>query len=289
MFTKNKILSTDLSTSIPQRRSIFAIFVHYGASEITNTATASLKTGTASPDYIIIVDHADIVMPGRNDNAIIIRPKINTGYAGGLQSGIAEAVRLGAKETDLCILLNNDITFTRDSLQRIATWWEKHGGPQVLAGAAGGYVSLFSGRAHITNQIKTANSWQVTYIHGSCMIAEFGLYSSVSFPASFFMYWEDVAISMMVVRRGGKLMAIPGLQNIHDDTDGVTSSSKLYYMVRNGAYVLEHYLSLSWRLYWYALNTIRMAYHAVHSTNQHKIVARALRDARRGRLGRVNL
>ncbi|MEK7500329.1 MAG: hypothetical protein AAB649_07065 [Patescibacteria group bacterium] len=289
MFTKSTSLSTDLSTSIPQERSIFAIFVHYGPQEITDAAVASLLEGTLCPEYIIVIDHTETVIPAREPEsrkATWVRPGVNTGYAGGLQYGIAEAARLGAKKTDICLLLNNDLKLKKDSLQQIVAWWTVNGGPKVLAGAAGGYVSLFSGRAHIVGKMPRKTFWNTPYVHGSCMVGQFGLLSSTQFPTSFFMYWEDVAISMQVQKHGGHLNVIPGLQNIHNDTKGPISPAKLFYMVRNGAYVVERYVSLPWRMYWYAVNTIRMLYHAI---SRHRIIARALVAARRGRLGRVNL
>ncbi len=288
MFTKNQTLSTDLSTAIPQERSVFAIFVHFGLSETTNAAVSSIIGGSIRPDHIIVVDHAETVFRSTLP-LVVIRPEDNTGYAGGLRAGMHQARVLGAKEHDLCILLNNDVVLSGTSLKTILAWWQVHGRSNVVAGAMGGYVSLLSGRAKIALKRKEATSWSVPYVHGSCVIGELGFLSSLEIPTHFFLYWEDVALSMIAQKRGGLLAAIPTLQLSHNDALSPVSLSKLFYLVRNGAYVLEHYASLPWRVYWYTVNTIRMAYHSLMSGIQHELVARALYDARSGRLGKVDI
>ena len=290
MFTNNERLSTVLSTGIPQRRSIYAIFVHFGSNDTTKAAIDSLLSGSTRPDSIIVVDHAESAFAYGDNGVIVIRPEINTGYFGGLQTGITHAVALGAKNNDLCILLNNDVVFARDSLESISHWWSSYGNVNTLAGASLGAVSLLSGRARIMSEQQISSSLgTIPYVHGSCMVGEVGLFTSIEFPTSLFLYWEDVLLSMLVCKAGGSLRAIPGLQPIHDDQSSPVSPTKLYYMVRNGAYVLEVYTPVLWRLYWFILNTIRKAYHANMAGDKHAMVKRALRDARSCILGKANI
>lgn len=288
MFTTNKTLSTDLSTSIPHRRSIFVIFVHFGSSEATNTAVRSLLKGTVRPDSVIVVDNGDVTFKP-SVPVTVVRPGRNTGYMGGLQEGIAEAIKLGAKERDLCVLVNNDTLFEESSLQEVLRWWELHGSPIVLAGSSGGYVSLSSGKAIVGPKRTDTRERDIPYVHGSSMVGEFSLFSKHKLPVSFFLYWEDVAFSMKVMRDGGLLAVIPGFRVGHDDTEGPVSLSKLFYLVRNGAYVLETYTSMPWRVYWYGRNIVRMAYHFQLGGIRHATIARALRDALLGRLGKAEL
>jgi GT2 family glycosyltransferase len=288
MFIKNKTLSTDLSTSIPQRRSVFAIFVHFGLSDTTNAAIESLLEGSVRPHHIIVVDHAETAFHTTLP-ATVIRPDSNAGYMGGLQTGISRALLLGASEKDLCILLNNDVLIAKNGLEVVLNWWKVYGGALVLAGSMGGRVSLLSGKAVVTSVRKMGSRWNVPYVHGSSIIGEFGLFTSFELPLPFFLYWEDVALSMMVLQRGGRLAAIPGFHTSHNDAEGPVSLGKLFYLVRNGAYVLERYTSLPWRVYWYGMNTFRRAYHIQLDGIKHVTVARALRDARASRLGKVEV
>ncbi len=288
MFMKNKSLSTDLSTSIPQTRSVFVIFVHFGKSETTHAAIQALLKGSVLPTSIVVVDHAEIALRPIS-SVTIIRPNQNTGYMGGLEVGIATLKKLGATNNDVCILLNNDAFLSVGSLRAVISWWELHGGPLVLAGATAGYVSLFSGRAIIASGTKRRAKWMVPYIHGSSIVAEFGLFSSLRLPTELFLYWEDVALSMEVQGRGGRLAVIRNFHVIHNDAEGSISLSKLFYLVRNGAYVLERYTSLPWRVYWYGMNTFRMGYHFQRRGIRHATIVRALRNARASRLGKAEL
>ncbi len=287
MFTRSPMLSTDLSTSIPQERSIFVILVHYGAEENIRAAIRSLTTGNLRPDHVIVVDHAKHAL--LHDTAIVIRPEENTGYAGGLRAGLLHAATLGAQPHDLCVLLNNDVVFNYDDMKRIRDWWDVHGSPRTVAGAAQGYVSLVSGRAHILCYEQRAVGSNIPYIHGSCMVGEFSFLSSLPFPVSLFLYWEDVLLSMDICRNTGMLAVIPGLRTIHDDTRSVVSDIQLYYLVRNGAYTLERHSPPLWRLYWYTLNTVRMLYHRCRFQKKNTVIVRALVDARSGKLGKAQV
>lgn len=290
MFTDNKILSTVLSTSIPQERSIFAILVHFGPAEVTQVAIHSLLAGTMRPDHIIVVDHAKKTFLYTDTRVVVIRPKRNTGYFGGLQVGFAHALASGARESDLCLLLNNDLVFMQDSLETISQWWDTHGSSRVLAGASLGLVSLVTGRANISSGEDFSTTWRtIPYIHGSCMVGEFTLLTSLQFPVSLFMYWEDVLLSIMIQKKSGVIRCIPGLHAIHNDRSSLVPPSKLFYLVRNGAYVLETHTPAFWRVYWYAINTMRMAYHGCMDGIKHRVIVRSLYDARSKKLGRSTL
>lgn len=288
MFKKKTGLSTDLSTIIPQRRSVFAIFVHFGPSDTTNEAVATLLRGSVSPAAVIVVDHGEAVFTSSLP-ITIVRPDRNGGYAEGLEIGIAKARAIGARDHDLCLLLNNDALIGGSSIQAILTWWTSWGGPLILGGSLGGYVSLFSGKARIVLQPERSRSWLVPYIHGAGMVGEFGLFARYRIPRSLFLYWEDVALSMKIQQSGGRLAIIPGFTIEHDDKAGLLSLEKLFYLVRNGAYVLERYTSIPWGLYWRGMNTARRMYHSQFESMKHVTILRALRDARDSRLGRVEL
>ncbi len=276
MFTDKGGLSTELSTNIPQTPSIFAIIVHFGDKAITNRAVASLQSGTRVPNHSIVVDHGDMA-----------DSPLNKGYTAGLAEGIRRAAKLGATGHDLVLLMNNDATAEYDGIQRVAQWWTQYGGPSVLAGTTWGSVSLITGRAYILGKEYVNNFFHIPYVHGSCMVLEYSLASNIVFPEEFFMYWEDVALSMRTQKRGVQLAHIPFPVVSHNDEKSPVSIQKLYYLVRNGAYVLERETSYVWRLYWHVMNTIRQTYHRHQDSQSHQIITKALRDARAGRLGKI--
>ncbi len=256
MFTKNSGLSTDLSTIIPQRRSIIVIIVHFGNKKDTATLVDSLKSNTRVPDDIIVIDN-DID---------------NRGYLGGLKAGVFQSRQSGYRPNDLLVLLNNDVTVGADFILEIERWWDAQGSPHTLAGSTAGQLSVVTGRAHIRplQQELRRNG----YVHGSCLVVERAFFEQISDIPDVFMYWEDIAMSMRALDLGGNLNIIPNLSVHHDDAIAPISDDKLYYLVRNGAHVLES-LGFPWGVYWRIANPLRYAYHRLLGRD---VVVRALRD-----------
>ncbi len=278
LFTDKPVLSTDLSTIIPQTRSIFAILVHFGAKEVTDRAVHSLMNGSRKPDHCIVINHGDIPDSPQNK-----------GYAAGLTEGIRQAAASGAQEHDLIILLNNDCEIEQSGIASLSIWWSTYGNATTLAGTSWGTVSLVTGRADVTHNNLVNDFSHIPYIHGSCIVLEYSLARSLVFPEDFFMYWEDVALSLRAKKMGATLKRISFPFARHNDAIMSPSLSKLYYLVRNGAYVLEHDVAYGWRMHWKMVNTMRYIYHAFQHSGKHRGIARALRDARHGNLGKALL
>lgn len=253
-------------------RSLFCGIVHFGDTKITDRAVASIQDGSLKPDHTVVIDHGDI--PSSPSN---------TGYAGGLAELVEKASLLGAAEHDLVIILNNDAVMVQDGMRQVREWWGAYGSPTTIAAPSWGAVSLLTGRARITGENKRQSMFSIPYLHGACLVMEYGLAKALPFPIDLFLYWEDVALGL---RHTGTLARIPFPFIEHTDTAGPVSENKIYYLVRNGAYVLEREVAPVWRIYWYVVNTIRYVYHALAC---HWVVAQALRDARYERLGRRNV
>lgn len=278
MFTGEGSLSTELSTNIPQMTSIFAIIVHFGDQAVTDSAQSSLMKGIDRADYCIVVDH------GTNH-----QDPLNKGYAAGLIEGIRNARLSGAKDHDLLLLLNNDIEIVPNSIDKLRRWWSEYGGPTVIAGASWGSVSLLTGRATITHERYVSSITTIPYLHGSCIALEYGVAAKMMPREDFFMYWEDVEFSIRAALNGVTLTRIPFPLVQHNDNVGRSSSQKLYYLVRNGAYVLEHKAPYVWKLYWHIMNTMRWIYHSIQRSHTHQTIARGLSDARKGKMGKMHI
>lgn len=286
MFIKRDAFSTELSTGIPQKRNVFFIFVHFGDPKVTDAAIASAIREDQRADHIIVVDHGGA--PYKTAHAVsVVRTKANKGYAAGLKEGVLYLGGLEPSSYDIVVLANNDVVLEKGARRRIIAWWEKNGSNRTLAGASWGYVSLVSGRSHIARNIARRPSWSIPYIHGSCIVMEYGFAQNIAWPTELYMYWEDVVLSIIAVRNGASLRVISGLSVAHNDAVASPPPQKVYYLVRNGAYVLERYTPLFWRVYWFAVNVVRWAYHRMVPAHGH--IARALRDARMQGLGRMSV
>lgn len=278
MFTEGPMLSTELSTKIPHMPSIFAIIVHFGSRKTTDRAVASCNAHADSGEHCIVIDHGSI-------------PDVpnNKGYAAGLMAGVRNAGAQGAVNRDILLFVNNDIEFEHHGIEQLRSWWGIYGGPRTIAGPSWGSVSFITGRATITGDQMLQHFFRMPYVHGACIVMEYGLASLLTFPEEFFMYWEDVALSIHAQKTGARIIRIPFPLIRHNDAGGHISQEKLYYLVRNGAYVLEHEAPWGWTIWWRAINTLRSIYHALLRSHKHQIIARALRDARMSRLGKVVL
>ncbi|MFH1354252.1 MAG: glycosyltransferase family 2 protein [bacterium] len=268
----------------PQTRKYYTIIVHYGSSGSTNAALASLANCQLPPDDIIVVDNArQLYNSPENVKHRLIRPGRNTGYAGGINTGIGALASRGAAEDDIVVVMNNDISIPSGAFRKLRKWWQTHPADSLL-GVSGGHINLRTGRTYPHQPASRAH--HLGYIDGAFLAAPYSVFlKTKGFPGHYFMYWEDALFSTRVRRLGLPLRIIPDTQLHHQsfsDTD--KNSDKLYYLVRNGALFLEQETPLPWRLYWYLANRARLVY---HTTRPHgsPIVRRALFDAVRGITG----
>lgn len=275
MFKKKKILSTDLSTVIPHKTQVFLIIVHFGDPQPTTDLINTLLKGANIP-HIVVVDHANLPYHHPSPQIQCIRPKENNGYFAGLQYGIDATNQYRPHDTDLYILCNNDLEMSPTTVEMIVEWWNAQGTTNTLAGPFIGALSLLSGRAHINSQKSIVTK---PYIHGACIIAPYTLVAQLPLT-KLFLYWEDVGLSLLAQSRGVVLRQIPSCDIRHEEeVDAPLSSEKLYYLVRNGAFILERYTGDVWSIYWFVINRMRFVYHSSMHTKKHALIVKALKDS----------
>jgi len=277
MFTEKDKLSTDLSTIIPQKTLIIVVLVHFGDVAATNRLVADLLAGKRLPDQLIVVDHDPLPYECRSSQATCVRPHKNNGYIAGLRFGVRAAK---APDESILVLLNNDSMITDNFLIDIAAWWRKHGGASVLAGPGIASLSRLTGRARIGTGQSYDMLFSLPYIDGACVVVQRSFFDTISSVEHLFMYWEDVALSMRAQSSGGRIQKIPNLGFEHHNAAEPASGKKLYYLVRNGAYILER-LSFPWNMYWIIKNKVRLLWHSVLPGARHIDNTRALKDAQR--------
>lgn len=270
---------------IPHNRKLFVILVHHGSREVTQTALDALYGGTVKPDVVFVVDHAREPFVSDTGHPVeVMRPTQNTGYAGGLLMGMGALSVRDVSPRDIVVCMNNDVRVGVDALRNVIDALPDKDKLAVV-GARGGTVNMWTGRARITDTLRS--SWYVApYIHGSFFAFPYQVCSAAAFPLEYFMYWEDVVWSWRVRQKGVQLLVGSDIGVEHEDSEARESEAGTYYTVRNGAYTLRHTQGV-WRYYWAFVNLLREVYHRVVSRK--KIVARALSDARRNRMGEVEL
>ena len=263
---------------IPHIKKYFAIIVHYGDPDPTQRLVADLLASSHSLKRIVVVDHAlQPLTLSQTARLQIIRPKQNSGYAGGINLGLGALLAANPHADDVVIMMNNDIKITTEIIYRVAAWWEKHPQP-AIAGNKRGVLHLLSGRTSLSSD-QPLGRGKVGYLHGAFLTAPFQVMMNMQgLPDSYFMYWEDVALSIRAARKHIPLQTIPDLLLSHDDqAKPYYSDNHLYYLVRNGALFLEQETSPLWRMFWLVKNRLRLVYHTLKSSRP--VIRSALKDA----------
>lgn len=263
----------------PQSTPCFVIIVHHGSPTLTGQLVHTLLTNSTVPDHIVVVDHghpdSPLQLPSPSSSPItVFRPPTNTGYGGGLLLGLGALLRHTPNPNHTLVLcLNNDVTVTPQAIARLSTWWSQQS-PPVIAGIRAGYVNLLTGRAHLGAPPRFPSR---RYLHGAALAGTL-THLARYLPPDYFLYSEDVALSWRAVKNGLHLEVFPSDLGIHhDDNDPPPSDQKLYYLVRNGARVLEQESPPLWRHYWRLVNPLRRLY---HRSRRHSTIVRALHHAR---------
>lgn len=272
---------------IPHSRKYHFITVHYGSEAPTRKLIEHLTHLPNGPDTIIVVDHAETPFRAAfAPHVVTIRPSRNSGYAGGVNTGIGILAARSASPHDIIIAANNDLTLAPDAFSRIRRWWEQHSTP-AIAGAQVRSLNVFTGRSR-SEKTLAVPPWRISYLDGVLLTAPLQVFAHFQgLPNHLFLYWEDVLLSLRARQAGVSLTLIPGLQIVHHSRKSeAASDNQLYYLVRNGADILARSLPFPWRWWWRLLNPLRRLYHALHpKTPTRQTIRAALHDAAIHRTG----
>lgn len=274
---------------IPHTRKYHVITVHHGDDAPTKTLVEQLLQISDGPERIILIDHNQKAFDHTlsSPRLEIVRPSRNSGYAGGVNFGLGLLAARRADPNDIVSIMNNDVTFTPNTFQVLRRWWQAHPSLAVV-GAERRALNMFTGRAHPLST--SAHSfWHLPYLDGAFLAAPLQVLTHLQgLPNHLFLYWEDVLFSLRAKQVGLPLNVIPSLGITHHSVKSAASSNdQLYYLVRNGAFILSRSIPYPWRLLWKFWSPIRRIYHALKPSTETNITIRqALRDAAHGELNK---
>lgn len=92
---------------------VTAIIPAFGHEELTQGAVAELRKQTARPAEILVVDDGSGTPIAPIEGARVLRHTTNRGFAAAVNTGV------GAAQTDLVAILNNDVSLAADWLERL--------------------------------------------------------------------------------------------------------------------------------------------------------------------------
>ncbi len=228
------------------RPSLAIVVVTYNSREDVGPLldAASLQLGPA--DQLIVVDNASAdgtadFVAERAPKAQLERVTENLGFAGGVNLGVSLA------KTDLVLLLNPDAVPQPDCLDALAkvaeeepTWgcWQA-----MVALADGEHVNTAGGRLHFLG-FGWSGAWgdpvsahqgrrTVGFASGAALCIRRDLWHQLDgFDPHYFMYCEDLELSVRVRSAGWKVGIEPAAVVAHD-YDFDKGSGKWFYLERN--------------------------------------------------------
>jgi N-acetylglucosaminyl-diphospho-decaprenol L-rhamnosyltransferase len=237
------------------RPTLSVLIVAYDSrDDLTKTLPAVLRE-LGDGDELIVVDNK----PGDGSvelvrelapQARIVSPGRNTGFAGGANAG-AEA-----PEGDLLVLLNPDAVPQPGWGEAIRTPWLEERGwaawQALVADGAGGRINSAGNPIHFTGIVwagrhgrplaEASSPGEVSAASGACLAIPLAEWRRAGgFPVEFFMYHEDVDLSVRLRMAGGTVGIEPTALVAHD-YDFSASADKWRWLERNRlAFVVRTY------------------------------------------------
>lgn len=240
-------MSTDLT-------GVGIVVVSFGSHELLERNLASLAA-EAPEAHVVVVDNFSSSVEqravretceGHGWHAVLLDR--NTGFGGGVNAGVARARGLGAW---IFLIVNPDARIGRSSALRLA---DRVAADQLTLAAPvvldregrvwseGTYLYLDDGRMgsprnHRAHEGTAHHFW----VSGACFAIGEALWERLGgFDEDYFLYWEDVDLSVRAVRCGGTLVVDREAVAIHDEggtqarsSDRAKSTTYYYYNVRN--------------------------------------------------------
>jgi GT2 family glycosyltransferase len=256
----------DMSTDRVPRVSV--VLVSYDQRSDVVRVLGSLFRQTLRADVFLVdngpgVGVAEMVRE-RYKGVTVIVPGVNSGYAGGNNIGIAEALRKGA---EWILLLNTDTEPDPDFLEKFWAAVEDNPGygaymPPVLYGdretiwAVAGCLDPVDMRPyHDLQGLSISYAPHTVRPVGFVVGCAFMLPAEVAeaaggFDEGFFMYYEDADLSLRIKRMGYELAYVPGPPLVHHAprnlSDKFRSAEVLYYLKRNRLKMVWKYSKKRW-------------------------------------------
>lgn len=297
------------------------VTINWNHFDDTVNCVMSLLALSYTHTHIYVVDNASdndeagklIAKFSDQKNVTIIRCPENTGYAGGNNVGLQQAIKDGF--ADGIWFVNNDATVAPDSLQLIVQAAEQdptigaigatilYPDQHTVYALGGGTFSAWTGIDHlrgarqpIPDQIDPSTRLQ--YISGAALyLTSAGITVSQGFYPAYFLYSEELDLCLRLKKSGLQLLYVPAAQVIHQSavSTGHLSPTYVYYFLRNRL-LLMHRQITPWKRPSYLL--VFLGYYVLgfmillvsnKKTSSLRYVWQAITDACRGRWGRQAL
>lgn len=215
----------------------------------------------------------------------------NGGYGSGLNLGVEAARRIGA---DTFLLLNPDARIDRADLDVLRGRLDERRDsilspvvqrPDGSPWFAGGALDMTRGRT-MSRPVRPASA-ELPWLSGACLLTSVEAWDALGgFDDDYFLYWEDVDLTVRAARLGIAVEVVESAQAVHDE--GATqrsgrpaplSATYYEYNIRNRLLFAAKLLTHRQRRSWY-LHTPRESYRVLLRGEGRRIFLRPWRPIR---------
>ncbi|MGH1525247.1 glycosyltransferase [Leifsonia sp. L25] len=233
------------------------IVVNYGSSQLLAENLLALARRAPWLTVVVVDSFSTAAERGRvaaladAEGWLAVLPEGNPGFGGGMNLGVARAREAGAQRF---LLLNPDARIEPEASAALLRATEAD--PMALVApvvlrpdgsvwSAGADVSLVDGRmTSARRRPQPAESRAEPWLSGACLAVSERLWGLVGgFAEEYFLYWEDVELSVRVTRAGGSLVLLEQVTAVHAEggtqqqgaASAATAKSEgyYYYNIRN--------------------------------------------------------
>ena len=245
---------------------VLVVIINYNGYENTVECLESIRRITYPNYKVVVIDNAS-----RNDEIsdlkrsfpehTYILSKKNIGFSGANNLGIQFGQQAGA---ELFLFLNNDTIVTKDFLEPLVqpfitmdevgvttpqiayyhsrdTLWMAGGALSKIRGSGYGYKA--GSRVTMSTDLE-----DITFASGCCILIPSAVISTIgSWREDFFLYVEDVELSLRVMKAGYKIYLVNESIIYHKVNASMqlqTNNLPLYYMIRNKLYLSLIYFDI---------------------------------------------
>jgi GT2 family glycosyltransferase len=228
--------------------SLAVVVVNYGSHALLEQNLTMVSAAVTEATYVVVDNFTttdeqhDVERLGRDHGWTILLLPTNTGFGHGVNDGVDVAIAAGCTQI---LVLNPDATIGRESLERLALAVSKDNtlmvAPVVRRSSGrvwfgGADVLLDDGRmSSPKRRIERQGRPFVEWLSGACFAISTQLWvKSGGFDPDYFLYWEDVDLSLRVQRAGGHVAVDQDAEAIHDE--GGTHTDRLRWRAKSETY-----------------------------------------------------
>lgn len=233
------------------------VVVNYGSSQLLAENLVALTRRAAWLTVVVVdsfssdAERERVVALADAEGWIAVLPAANPGFGSGMNLGVDRARDAGARRF---LLLNPDARIEPEDAAALLA--ATAGDPMALVApvvlrpdgtvwSAGADVSLVDGRmTSARRRPQPPERRAVPWLSGACLAVSEQLWRTVGgFAEEYFLYWEDVELSVRVTRAGGSLALLEQVTAVHAEggtqqqgaASAATAKSEgyYYYNIRN--------------------------------------------------------